>query len=99
MGDQERDADCVEACEPVSTGVSASAQVVNLDDRRLAVASTSQLPGKPSDVLQPKEEVGRRVLVVGDGWGSESDQHGARGYEAIVTDADEHSFTVVSIGK
>lgn len=41
--------------------------------------------------LRP-QEMGHRVAVVGDGWGS-----GQGGYEAVVTEADNHTFTVVAV--
>mmetsp|Transcript_113473 Transcript_113473/g.321104 ORF Transcript_113473/g.321104 Transcript_113473/m.321104 type:complete len:236 (-) Transcript_113473:60-767(-) len=49
------------------------------------------------------EELGQHVAVVGDGWGGHatgclSDVAGAGGYEAIVTEADELTFTVVALG-
>eukprot|EP00747_Dinoflagellata_sp_TGD_P061152 gnl/TRDRNA2_/TRDRNA2_152386_c1_seq1.p1 gnl/TRDRNA2_/TRDRNA2_152386_c1~~gnl/TRDRNA2_/TRDRNA2_152386_c1_seq1.p1 ORF type:complete len:482 (+),score=110.89 gnl/TRDRNA2_/TRDRNA2_152386_c1_seq1:156-1448(+) len=43
--------------------------------------------------LRPQER-GQRVVVVGDGWGG----GGKKGYEAIVTEADDFTFTVVSTG-
>lgn len=41
--------------------------------------------------LSPQER-GQRVAVVGDGWGG-----GEGGYEAIVTEADESTFTVIPV--
>lgn len=42
--------------------------------------------------LAPLEQ-GQRVAVVGDGWGA-----GVGGYEAVVTESDNFTYTVVSIG-
>merc|ERR1719336_3663517 len=40
----------------------------------------------PGHTLRP-EEMGRHVVVIGDGWGS-----GEGGYEAVVTEADNQTF-------
>eukprot|EP00928_Gymnodinium_smaydae_P078717 TRINITY_DN6280_c0_g1_i1.p1 TRINITY_DN6280_c0_g1~~TRINITY_DN6280_c0_g1_i1.p1 ORF type:complete len:640 (+),score=197.17 TRINITY_DN6280_c0_g1_i1:58-1977(+) len=42
--------------------------------------------------LRPRE-LGQRVVVVGDGWGQ-----GTGGYEAVITEADDSTFTVISVG-
>lgn len=41
--------------------------------------------------LRPAQ-LGHRVAVVGDGWGG-----GSGGYEAVVTEADRHTFTVIAV--
>merc|ERR1711972_7303 len=41
--------------------------------------------------LRP-QEMGQRVAVAGDGWGG-----GDGGYEAVVTEADNHTFTVIPV--
>jgi len=39
------------------------------------------------------QDLGQQVAVIGDGWGS-----GAGGYAAVITDADEYTYTVISTG-
>jgi len=68
-----------------SAGASASAS---------ASASTSAPELSPSaagHTLRPAQQ-GMRVAVIGDGWGS-----GSGGYEAIITEADSHTYTLVSL--
>lgn len=60
--------------------------------KAIAKSSVEQSPGASSmgHTLQPPQQ-GLRVAVVGDGWG---DRDG--GYEAVVTEADHYTFTVIA---
>mmetsp|Transcript_8702 Transcript_8702/g.18466 ORF Transcript_8702/g.18466 Transcript_8702/m.18466 type:complete len:340 (-) Transcript_8702:107-1126(-) len=51
--------------------------------------AAEQLP--TGHTLRPRE-MGQHVAVVGDGWGG-----GTGGYEAVITEADELTFTVIAI--
>mmetsp|Transcript_77702 Transcript_77702/g.166591 ORF Transcript_77702/g.166591 Transcript_77702/m.166591 type:complete len:193 (-) Transcript_77702:37-615(-) len=76
--------------------------------RAFAAAATAAADGQPTSAaaapermaaeqlptghtLRPRE-MGQHVAVVGDGWGG-----GTGGYEAVITEADELTFTVIAI--
>jgi len=52
-------------------------------------------PRAAGHTLRPTMQ-GRRVAVIGDGWGGAAGASG--GYEAIITEADHKTFTVIAVG-
>jgi len=64
-----------------------TAELLELKSKRESVQ-----PSKPGTLTSRPKEMGSRVAVIGDGWGN-----GNGGYQAVVTEADDLTFTVVMV--
>lgn len=96
----QRSARCTDSGEAASTQEKNDKQRGPPHDSPVTVAAKaaqSSLKGSTAvdgvgQIIRNPKELGQRVAVAGDGWGN-----GEGGYEAVVTEADDLTFTVISV--
>eukprot|EP00927_Polykrikos_kofoidii_P066186 TRINITY_DN61834_c0_g1_i1.p1 TRINITY_DN61834_c0_g1~~TRINITY_DN61834_c0_g1_i1.p1 ORF type:complete len:391 (-),score=43.28 TRINITY_DN61834_c0_g1_i1:210-1382(-) len=71
--------------------VAASSGLAQAAKPSVASSPSGSLLAALGHSLRPPQ-MGQSVVVIGDGWGQ-----GTSGYEAVITEADFHTFTVVSV--